>query len=262
MCFKRGFLAWFGSALLTLSSTMACSGGDEAGTTANADLADGEGAGASSKVAETSDGLPGTSGPDESSPRQLVPALGRAADGQAVFRFETFGNEGFWTRTLRLPQGMAATGMTAVGALAAGLSIDIENVPAADRARIVAEAKTDLSPANAPLLNDPATLVALLEANAVLGLSARNVQTTNGQLEIDEHDVFAGESVGVTCALCHSITDGSVYAHQKGGSIGKRVDGPTNHHLNLGASIALAENSRAIYPMLALDLIANAHGSL
>jgi len=262
MCFKRGFLAWFGSALLTLSSTMACSGGDEAGTTANADLADGEGAGASSKVAETSDGLPGTPGPDDSAPQRFAPPLGRAADGQAVFRFETFGNEGFWTRTLRLPQGMLATGLTPVAALAAGVSIDIEKVPAAQRAQVIAEAKTDLSTASAPLLNDPAALVALLEANAVVGFAARNVQTLNGKLDIDDANVYAGESVGVTCALCHSITDGSVYSSAKGGSIGKRVDGPTNHNLNLGASLARAENSRAIYPMLALDLITNAHQSL
>jgi cytochrome c2 len=104
------------------------------------------------------------------------------------------------------------------------------------------------------VLNDPATLEVLIEANAVLGVSARNVKALDGKLTIDPADVYAGESVGITCALCHSITDSSVFSLAKGGSIGKRVDGPTNHNLNVGASIALAAASRAFYPTLAVAL--------
>ncbi len=202
-------------------------------------------------------GLPGSAGPADSTKNEFVHPVGKAADGKDVFRFETFGNEGFWTGVLQLPQGIAAAKLTPLQAIAAGLSVDIESVPAAMAKVIAAELKTDLSKAKAPALNDPATTVALVEANAVIGLSARNVTTLNGKLDIDPADVYAGESVGVTCALCHGITDGSVLPLGKGGSIGKRLDGPTNHNLNVGASIALGLNSRALYPTLALELVAN-----
>jgi len=125
-----------------------------------------------------------------------------------------------------------------------------------------AEAKTDLSKAHAPLLNNPATFITLLEASAVVGFPARNVTALNGTLEIDDTDVYAGESIGMSCALCHSITDGSVYALPHGGGIGKRTDGRPNHDLNFGATIALGEASRAFYPTLALDLVANKHKSV
>lgn len=220
----------------------------------------GNGAGGATAAGASAGGaaeLPGSSGPADSIENQFVHPTGSAADGQDVFRFETFGNEGFWTGVLQLPQGIVAAKLTPLQAIAAGLSVDIERVPAAMVKVIAAELKTDLSKAKAPALNDPATTVALIEANAVIGLSARNVTALNGTLDIDPVDVYAGESVGVSCALCHGITDGSVLAAGKGGSIGKRVDGPTNHNLNVGASIALAKNSRAFYPLLALELVAN-----
>lgn len=68
--------------------------------------------------------------------------------------------------------------------------------------------------------------------------------------------------MGMSCALCHSITDGSVYALPHGGGIGKRTDGLPNHVLNFGATIALGEATRAFYPGLALDLVANNHKSV
>ena len=86
--------------------------------------------------------------------------------------------------------------------------------------------------------------------------------TLNGTLDIDESDVLAGESVGMSCALCHSITDGSVFALPHGGGIGKRLDGLPNHDLDFGATIALGEGTRAYYPTLALDLVANDHKSV
>jgi mono/diheme cytochrome c family protein len=58
---------------------------------------------------------------------------------------------------------------------------------------------------------------------------------------------------GVTCALCHTITDHSVFALGDKGSIGKRIDGPTPHSLEVGHLLAAAANSRALYPILQLD---------
>ena len=53
-------------------------------------------------------------------------------------------------------------------------------------------------------------------------------------------DIMRGSKVGVSCAFCHAITDGSVYSMPKGGSIGKQIDGPAPHFLNVGATLALA----------------------
>lgn len=179
-----------------------------------------------------------------------APVLGNATSGMEVFRFETFGDEGFWTDAARLPQGIVAAKFTPVMALKAGLSVDSDALmakfPAATVNAVVAELATDLSPAKAPILNDPATTVALINANAVIGLSAKD-SDGNGTI-----DVSGADKVGVTCALCHGITDKSIFNVPTGGSIGKRVDGPAVHTLNVGAALALAANSRAFFPMLQL----------
>src|SRR5471032_991949 len=96
---------------------------------------------------------PGVDGPSKTD--NLPPsAQGDPVAGQAVFRFETFGNEGFWTDAIQLQQGLIAAGVTPITALKLGLSIDSDALDAATFAAITAELKTDLSPANAPLLND------------------------------------------------------------------------------------------------------------
>jgi cytochrome c2 len=183
-------------------------------------------------------------------------AQGDPVAGQAVFRFETFGNEGFWTDALQLQQGLIAARVTPIIALKLGLSIDSEALDAATLASISAEFKTDLSPANAPLLNDPATTVKLVNANAVIGLVPKD---SNGDGIID---ITKGDKTGATCALCHTITDGSVYAMPNGGSVGKREDGRANHFLDFGTLIATGLNTRAYYPVLQLALQANKGATL
>ena len=155
--------------------------------------------------------------------------------GRDVFRFETFGTEGFWTDAVRMPQGMAHKKVTMVAALKSGVSFDSDSMPEALRAKIEAESKTDLSPANAPTMNDPKMLPKLVAMNAVVGMVVRHGKT------------------GVTCALCHAITDASVFRFGEKGTIGKRIDGPTPHGLEVGKLLALADNSRALYPTLQLD---------
>ncbi len=177
--------------------------------------------------------------------------LGDRSDGQAVFRMETFGNEGFWTDAARLPAGMIASRFTPLDALKAGLSVNIDALDAATKRTLARELTTDLSAANAPALNDPATTVALINANAVIGVVAKD---SNGNGRID---ITAGDKVGIACAFCHAVTDRSVFSLPNGGSIGKQVDGPTPHFLNVGASLALAANSRAFYPLAQLALSAN-----
>ncbi len=176
-----------------------------------------------------------TGGPAGAAGPRSDPA-GDAAAGRDVFRFETFGNEGFWTDAMRLPKGMEDEKFTPLDALKAGLHVDADAVPADLKAPLAAELKTDLSPAKAPLLNDPKTTMALVKANAVIGV------------------VPKGEKVGITCAICHTITDNSVYEMPGKGSVGKRLDGRATHSLDMGSLLALAANSRAYYPNLQLEL--------
>ena len=178
-------------------------------------------------------------------------ATGDRGAGKKVFRMETFGNEGFWTDAVRLPAGMLAAKFTPVDALKAGYSVNADALSDAMKKMIAAELKTDLSPARAPHLNDVATTVALVNANAIIGVVAKD---SNGDGRID---IMNGDKVGVSCAFCHAITDGSVFALPRGGSIGKEIDGPTPHFLNVGATLATAANTRALYPIAQLALAAN-----
>jgi mono/diheme cytochrome c family protein len=211
----------------------------------------------------------GQSGPTPVAQMFKHPVGTSLANGQEVFRFETLGDEGYWTRVLELPQGVVANKITPAQALAAGLSVDIDAVPAAMKTVIAAQlAAADAGdPTSIPALQDPANTEALIEANAVIGVvtrknHARFTGPLDGKLAIDDTDVFAGESVGISCALCHGATDGSVLSLKGSGTIGHRVDGRANHELQVGKIIALANHSVAYYPTLALDLVANNHGSV
>src|SRR5690606_19951582 len=86
-------------------------------------------------------------------------------------------------------------------------------------------------------LADPATTVALLKLDAVVGVM--------GQVEpVGGKDTLM--AVGVTCALCHSTVDNSFAP-----GIGRRLDGYANTDLNPGAIIALSpaltDAQRAVY---------------
>lgn len=169
---------------------------------------------------------------------------GDAARGREVYRFETFGNEGFWTDAARLPKGMMDAKFTPKQALEAGLQVDIEAIDPAMRKVMETELKTDMSPQNAPVLNDPKTTVRLINANAVVGIVPKD-SNADGKLDIMNED-----KVGISCTICHTITDKSVFDMPNGGSIGRRVDGPAALTLNVGRLMAMAANSRAIYPNL------------
>jgi mono/diheme cytochrome c family protein len=125
-----------------------------------------------------------------------------------------------------------------------GLQIDTEadGLDTDLRSKLQAEFKTDLSPQHAPLLNDPATTIALLNANAFIGVVAKD---SNGDKQLD---ILAGDMIGVSCAICHTITDKSFFDMPAAGSAGKRIDGPAPLTFNMGRFLALANNSRAYYP--------------
>jgi hypothetical protein len=136
--------------------------------------------------------------------------------GKSIFRSDTFGDETQWTDTLRMHEVISSS-VSPATALAVGLKVDSEALPAS-----LVQAIQN----NAVDLNSPATTVALLKLNAVVGLKG-TVENINGTDTLTR--------VGVTCALCHSTVDDSF---AKG--IGKRLDGWPNRDLNPGAIIALS----------------------
>lgn len=128
-------------------------------------------------------------------------ATGDAAAGKTVFRFETFGNERFWTDAMRLPQGMTNDKITILQALKDGLMIDVENLDLQTRETLTQELKTDLSPVQAPTLNDPTATMKVVNANAFIGLVAVDTNR-DGTTTVE-----AGDKLGISCAICHTITD-------------------------------------------------------
>lgn len=138
------------------------------------------------------------------------------AQGRQIFRFDTFGDEIFWTDTLRMHEAIS-TAVDPATALSVGLKVDAEALPAPLVQGIQSGSVS---------LTSTATTLALLKLDAVIGVKG-TVETVNGQ------DVL--RRVGITCALCHSTVDNSFAP-----GIGKRLDGWPNRDLNPGAIIALS----------------------
>ncbi|MGZ3496561.1 MAG: c-type cytochrome [Vulcanimicrobiaceae bacterium] len=136
-----------------------------------------------------------------------------AAKGQQVFRYNTFGDEQFWTNTLQM-NTVIENGVSPQTALSVGLKVDVDALPASVQ-QGVQNGTIDLT--------SPATTVALLKLNAVVGVV--------GTVDSNNHLT----SLGISCALCHSSVDNSF---AKG--IGHRLDGYPNRELNPGAIIALS----------------------
>lgn len=147
--------------------------------------------------------------------------------GRETFRHDTFGSETFWGDTLTLHQAIAGTNNGGVGpgvspktALAVGLKVDSEALPKSLKQAL---ARGDVN------LDDPATTLALLQLDAVVGV--KGVFDANRKLV----------SMGIQCALCHSTVDNSFTA-----GIGKRLDGWPNRDLNVGAIVNLSPDVSAL----------------
>ena len=155
-------------------------------------------------------------------------------EGRRIFRFDTFGDEAFWGDALKLHQAIAGERLGGVGpgvspatALAVGLKVDVDALPA-DVLQAVRRGQVNL--------NDPAVTLALLDANAVVGVTGR--RGPDGRLA----------SVGIQCSLCHSTVDNSIAP-----GIGRRLDGWPNRDLNVGAIIALAPDLSSVAQLLQTD---------
>jgi hypothetical protein len=133
-------------------------------------------------------------------------------DGQAIFRFDTFGDEQLWTSFFRMHEVLPT--VAPATALSVGLKVDVEALPRT-LVRALRAGEVDLT--------NPTVTVELLRLNAIVGLHGR----VNGRNELT--------SVGITCALCHSNVDNSLTT-----AIGRRLDGWANTDLNVGAIVALS----------------------
>ncbi len=154
--------------------------------------------------------------------------------GKQTFRFDTFGDEAFWGDTLKLHKAIAGAKLGGVGAgvspntaLSVGLKVDVDALPPS----VVYGLKRGTVD-----LNDSATTLALMKANAVVGVTG--FFGSDGKLQ----------SMGIQCALCHSTVDDSLAP-----GIGHRRDGWANRDLNVGAIIALAPDLSVLTNLLGVD---------
>ncbi|HEX8171360.1 MAG TPA: hypothetical protein VF824_12540 [Thermoanaerobaculia bacterium] len=161
-------------------------------------------------------------------------AVSTVRRGRAIFRDDTFGDEVFWGDTLKLHRAIAGAAHGGVGpgvspktALAVGLKVDANAIPV-EVAQKIKRGEVNLE--------DPATTLALLQLDAVIGVKGHF--DANGNLS----------SMGITCALCHSTVDDSFAP-----GIGNRLDGWANRDLNVGAIVALAPELSALASLLRTD---------
>jgi hypothetical protein len=161
-------------------------------------------------------------------------ASGMMEEGRQTFRYDTFGSEAFWGDALQMHKAIAGQKNGGVGggvspktALSVGLKVDADALPAEVVSAIKA-GKVDL--------DDPATTLTLLKLNAVVGVK--------GNFDSSGHI----QSMGITCALCHSTVDDSFAP-----GIGKRLDGWANRDLNVGVIVSLAPNLSPFTHLLGVD---------
>lgn len=164
-----------------------------------------------------------------------IHAIKEIHEGRKSFRYATFGDEAFWGDVLGLHEAIAGAANGGVGpgvspktALSVGLKVDAAALPKrVQRALKAGELNLD----------NPATTIELLRLDAVVGLTG--FFDASNRLK----------SVGIQCALCHSVVDDSLAP-----GIGRRLDGWANRDLNVGAIIALAPRLEPIAALLSVDV--------
>jgi mono/diheme cytochrome c family protein len=155
-------------------------------------------------------------------------------DGREIFRNDTFGDEEFWGDLLQLHTAIKGAQLGGVGpgvspktALSVGLKVDSDALPKSLTKKLK-KGKVNL--------DDPATTLALLQLDAVVGV--KGFFNQDGSLR----------SMGISCAICHSTVDDSFAP-----GIGKRLDGWANRDLNVGAIVGLAPNLKPVAELLGVD---------
>ena len=155
-------------------------------------------------------------------------------EGRRIFRYETFGDEAYWSDKLKLHHAISGAKLGGVGpglspkaALSVGLKVDMDALPA----DLVAKVKN-----GQVNLDDPATTLALIKLDSVLGV--KGTFNSDGSLK----------AVGLSCAVCHSTVDDAFMP-----GIGHRLDGWANRDLNVGQIISLAPDTSALTQLLGVD---------
>lgn len=156
-------------------------------------------------------------GSAEANSKQLI------KQGRQIFRFDSFGDEAFWTGQLQMQKAVST--LSPATALQLGLKVDSQALTPA-QFMAIKQGKVNL--------NDPAVTLQLIKQNAVLGVVGT----------VKNHTL---QSVGFTCAICHSTVNNSVAP-----GIGKRIDGLANRDLNIGAIVAAAPNLQPLVDLLRL----------
>src|SRR4051794_37518610 len=156
------------------------------------------------------------------------------SEGRQTFRFDDFGDNAFWSGALHLDKAILGRRLGGVGpgvspktALSVGLKVDSNALP---------KSVLDALKAGKVNLNSPATTLALIKLNAVVGVKGHF--TNRGRLS----------SIGLTCAVCHSTVNNSVAP-----GVGGRLDGWPNRDLNVGAIISIAPNLKPVTDLLGVD---------
>ena len=126
--------------------------------------------------------------------------------GKQIFRYDTFGDEAYWTGKLKLHHAIQGSKFGGVGpgvspktALVSGFESRYGCAAGGPRRKIK---KGEVN------LDDPATTLALIKLNSVLGV--KGTFNKDGSLK----------SVGLSCAVCHSTVDDAFAP-----GIGHRLDG-------------------------------------
>jgi Di-haem oxidoreductase, putative peroxidase len=168
-------------------------------------------------------------------PSSTAEAIALVRAGRQIFRFDDFGDNAFWGGALQLHRAIEGASHGGVGpgvspktALAVGLKVDANALP---------KSVLNALKAGKVNLNSPATTLALLKLNAVVGVKGHF--NRRGTLS----------SVGLTCAVCHSTVNNSVAP-----GVGGRLDGWPNRDLNVGAIVSLAPNLKPVTDLLGVGV--------
>ena len=137
----------------------------------------------------------------------VKPSTDVERQGRQIFRYDTFGDEQFWTDTAHL-QDVVLRQIQPLEALSLGVKVDMDKLNLAKF-----------------LIHNPfgtSGTKELLREDAVVGLKASF--DTDGRLT----------RIGITCALCHSTVDNALLP-----GIGHRLDGWPNRDLEVGKILAM-----------------------
>ena len=177
------------------------------------------------------------------------------AEGRHIFRYDTFGDEAFWGDTLKLHLALAGANNGGVGpgvsprtALAVGLKVDVQALPLALQKKLRAGEVN---------LDDPATTLALLQLNSVVGVTgnpgqANYVASKAGLIGMSKAfaQEVASRGITVNCVapgfMTSAMTD-ALNDAQKEGILSRIPAGAMGSGEDIGAAVVYLASNEAGY---------------